>query len=117
MRILIIDDEELIGECLLRVALSRGHSAKVEKQGPAGLKTWQEFKPHLVFLDVLIPGLDGPSLLQKAGKTNNEKVVMMSAHRAFSETSLPYVDLFLRKPFPNIIQTFKQAEALVLNPS
>ena len=65
MRVLIVDDEELIGECLARVALSRGHTAKVETQGLAGLDTWKKFQPHLVFLDVLMPGLDGPSLLKK----------------------------------------------------
>ena len=128
MRVLIVDDEVLIKKCLARVALSRGHTVQTESNGLKGLKAWREFKPHLVFLDVLLPGLDGPSVLQQAGKKNNEKVVMMSAHKAFSDCAsipgvhlpgvhlpgvhLPRVDLFVSKPFPDIVCFFKQAEGL-----
>ncbi len=118
MRVLIVDDEVLIKKCLARVALSRGHVVQTESNGLKGLKAWREFKPHLVFLDVLLPGLDGPSVLQQAGKKNNEKVVMMSAHKAFSDRTsisgvhLPGVDLFVSKPFPDIVCFFKQAEGL-----
>lgn len=116
MRILIIDDEDLIRKCLSRVALSRGHIVQAESNGRSGLKTWKEFQPHLVFLDVLMPFLDGPSVL-KAAKKNNEKVIMMSAHRAFSDgLSISGVDLFVSKPFQNIVAVFDQAERLCLSP-
>lgn len=116
MRILIIDDEVLIGESLSRVAILHGHTVKTEQNGLEGLKTWKEFKPHLVFLDVLMPGLDGPSVLEQVGRMNNEKVVMMSAHRAFSnDVSIPDVDLFISKPFKDIISVFRQAEQLCLS--
>ena len=117
MRVLIIDDEALIRKCLGRVALSRGHIVKVESDGKTGLKTWREFQPHLVFLDVLMPILDGPSVLRQAGRKNNEKVVMMSAHRAFSDRlSIPNVDLFVSKPFEDIVAIFDQAEQLCFSP-
>lgn len=113
MRILIIDDEVLIRKCLGRVALSRGHVVREESDGKKGLKTWREFQPHLVFLDVLMPFLDGPSVLKQAGKKNDEKVVMMSAHRSFSDgLSISDVDLFVSKPFRNIVAVFDQAERL-----
>ena len=115
MRVLIIDDEELIGKCLGRVAFSRGHTVKIEKDGLKGLSAWKKFQPHLVFLDILMPGLDGPSLLKKVGKKNNERVVMMSAHRAFGgSVSIPGVDLFITKPFKDIELVFTQAEQLFL---
>lgn len=113
MRILIIEDETLIRECFFRIALSRGHRVKSEKDGINGLKTWLSFQPHLVLLDVLIPKMDGPTVLQKAGKINNEKVMMMSAHRAFAHgINIPNVDLFVSKPFVNIVEVFNQAERL-----
>ena len=85
MRILIVEDEFLIRECLSRVAQSKGHTVKAEKSGKAGLKTWKAFQPHLIFLDILIPEIDGPSLLELVGKKNNEKVIMMSrSQRAFT---------------------------------
>ena len=117
MRVLIIDDEALIRKCLGRVALSRGHVVKMESDGKKGLSTWKEFQPHLVFLDVLMPFLDGPFVLEAAGKKNNEKVIMMSAHRAFSDgLSIPGVDLFISKPFQNIVAVFDRAEQLCLSP-
>ena len=113
MRVLIIDDEALIRKCLCRVALSRGHIVRTESDGRKGLKTWREFQPHLVFLDILMPQMDGPSILQQAGKKNNEKVMMMSAHRTFSDgLSIPGVDLFVSKPFQDIVAVFNQAEQL-----
>ena len=113
MRVLIIDDEVLIGQCFSQIASARGHQVKVELDGLKGLKSWQSFKPHLVFLDVLMPGLDGPALLKKVGKKNNEKVVMMSAHKAFSDgVFIPEVDLFVPKPFAHISAVFDKAEHL-----
>ena len=118
---LIIDDEVLIRNSLARLAESKGHEVLTEGTGRAGLRAWRQFKPHLVFLDVLIPELDGPSVLRLAGKKNNEKVVLMSAHRAFDtekysnlgkKAFLSGVDLFLSKPFQDIEEAFKQAERL-----
>ena len=113
MRVLIVDDEALIRKCLGRVALSRGHIVRTGRDGTEGLKIWRRFQPHLVFLDVLLPGLSGPAVLQQSGKNNNEKVVMMSAHKACSDgASLSGVDMFLSKPFQDIEKVFKQVELL-----
>ena len=113
---LIIDDEELIGKCLSRVALLRGHKVEVAKDGEAGLVLWQQFQPHLVFLDILMPGMSGPTVLKRMGKKNNEKVVMMSAHRSFANGFLiPGVDLFVSKPFQDVVALFNQGESLCLS--
>ena len=113
MRILVVDDESLIRKCFSRIGHARGHAVRTEQDGIAGLKAWRDFQPHLIFLDILMPGLDGPSVLKQAGKQNNEKVVMMSAHRAFSEgISIPGVDLFFSKPFKDITKVLEQAENL-----
>lgn len=112
-----MDDEVLIEKCLARVALSRGHIVQTANDGLRGLRVWRKFQPHLVFLDIFLPGLDGPSLLKQVGKKNNEKVVMMSAHRAFSDgASIPEVDLFVSKPFQDIVRFFEQAEGLFKRP-
>ncbi len=117
MRVLIIEDEFLIRECLARVAKSKGHCVKTTSNGKEGIKLWKSHQPHLVFLDILIPEMDGPEVLKQVGKTNNEKVVMMSAHRELSQIQkAPGVDLFISKPFENIHKVFEEAENLFQNP-
>ena len=115
MRVLIIEDEHLIRECLGRVGQARGHSIQLAKEGLKGLQLWQSFHPHLIFLDILMPKMDGLQVLKEAGKAPYQKVVMMSAHRELSKNPpVEGVDLFIPKPFHDIVALFKQAEDLYL---
>jgi len=113
MRILIIDDEVLTGRALSRIASIRGHTAKTAVTGQAGLALWRQFQPHLVFLDIVIPLLDGLSVM-KAVERCEEKIVIISAiphFDPFAEKEID-VDLFIPKPFTNVVTTFIQAEKL-----
>jgi len=112
MRVLVVDDEILIVKTLKHVALLRGHIVRVEMNGQNGLLAWQEFQPHLVFLDLMMPEIDGATLL-KSIKKQNEKVVMMSAHDVLLK-KVPGVDMYVVKPFKDIVAIFKQAEKLFL---
>ncbi len=127
MKVLIIDDELLIRRSLSRIANERGHQVKIASDGQEGLNIWLAFRPDLVFLDVFLPQLDGPSLLKSVGKST-EKVVMISARhpelvksshllneennfRSFLDKN---VDLFIPKPFDDILAVFNQAEQLCM---
>lgn len=64
-RVLIVDSEQDVAEAL-RVALERNFDYKVNVAGTvfgAGLAAHQ-FRPHVILLDVALPGLDAPALRQ-----------------------------------------------------
>lgn len=116
MKVLIVDDEVLVRRSLSRAFQSRKHEVIEAEDGEVGLKKWQEFKPDLVMLDVLMPKLSGPQLLKEIGPQNKTKVILMSAyggeHNLQSSINMG-ADLFVAKPFEQIFDVISQAEALV----
>ena len=113
MKILVVDDEVLVRKAIRRAAESRSHEVHEAKDGAEGLKVWREVKPELVFLDVLMPGMSGPQLLDELGDREGAKVIMMSAYTgelAGIPQSWPNVDLFMPKPFANIFTVIEKAE-------
>ncbi|MHB9154249.1 MAG: response regulator [Endomicrobiales bacterium] len=57
--ILIIDDEIYARDQLARIIERRGFSALVASTGEEGIRMFREKKPDHVFLDILLPGIDG----------------------------------------------------------
>ena len=58
-KILIIDDEEDIRELLSYNLKKEGFIVESAENGEAGLAILSSFKPQLVLLDVMMPGMDG----------------------------------------------------------
>ena len=63
MKVLIIDDEPIIRRALGRVFKKRGHEVLEAEGGESGLEKWKSSGPDLVFLDVLMPDLNGPQVI------------------------------------------------------
>ena len=61
--ILIIDDEPNIIELATAYLSREGYELHTASDGPSGLKAARAFKPDLIVLDVMLPGLDGLELL------------------------------------------------------
>lgn len=59
VKILIIDDEEDIREILSYNLNKEGYSIQTAENGEKGLALLKDFKPELVILDVMMPGMDG----------------------------------------------------------
>ncbi len=58
-RVLIVDDEPGIREALKQVLEYEGLEVKTAASGGEALTVYQKYRPHLVFLDVKMAGLDG----------------------------------------------------------
>ena len=115
LKILIVDDELLIRKALTLSAEKRTHKVKSAENGIKGLRIWREFKPDLVFLDVLMPDMDGLTVLHQAPENPQTKVILISAHDDLSQKEIEKAgaDLFIKKPFADIFQLIEQAEKLV----
>lgn len=58
-RILLIDDEVDILELLEYNMLKEGYQVRTAQNGKSGIEMGREFKPDLILLDIMMPGIDG----------------------------------------------------------
>ncbi|NNG14837.1 MAG: sigma-54-dependent Fis family transcriptional regulator [Gemmatimonadales bacterium] len=80
-RVLIIDDEPGIREALSQVLEYEGLEVKSAASGGEGITVYEDFKPHLVFLDVKMAGLDGLETLSRLKELEHpSEIVMISGH-------------------------------------
>src|SRR6476660_5359464 len=80
-RVLIVDDETGIRQALKQVLEYEHMTVRVAASGGEALTLYPEFRPHLVFLDVKMAGLDGLETLTRIRKVDPQaQVVMISGH-------------------------------------
>ena len=64
MRILVIDDERLVGDVIAEALRLEDHDVVVACSGEEGLRVIAQNPPDAVFLDVVMPGMDGIEVLR-----------------------------------------------------
>ncbi|HET8650306.1 MAG TPA: sigma-54 dependent transcriptional regulator [Gemmatimonadales bacterium] len=80
-RVLIIDDEPGIRQALKQVLEYEGMEVRGAASGGEGITVYPEFRPHLVFLDVKMAGLDGLETLSRLRDLDpGAQIVMISGH-------------------------------------
>ena len=63
-RILIIEDDKHIAQGLQLSLSLQGYETEIAGNGTLGLRLWKEWNPQLIVLDIMLPGLDGLSVLR-----------------------------------------------------
>jgi len=80
-RVLIVDDEAGIRQALKQVLEYEDLEVRVAASGGEAINLYSEFKPHLVFLDVKMAGLDGLETLTRLRNLDaGPQIVMISGH-------------------------------------
>lgn len=113
---LVIDDEPLIRKALRRALQARSFQVFEAEDGDEGLKRWQMERPHLVFLDILMPRVSGPEVLRQMTDRLGAKVILISAYSGSNGEHEKYkqiVDCFIAKPFEDIFEVVNLAEGLL----
>lgn len=102
-RILVVDDEPLIRETLVRALESAGYPTDSAADGAAGLRAALTGRYDLVILDLMLPGPDGRAVLTKLRQERPDKPVLVMSCMADVTTKVDLLDLgaedFLAKPF------------------
>ena len=103
MRILIVEDEKRLAGTLAELLHRRGYTVDVSYDGVSGLDNARSGIYDLVLLDVMLPGLDGFTLLQqlRAGG-DTVPVLMLTARSDLSDRVRGLdcgADYYLTKPF------------------
>jgi two-component system, OmpR family, copper resistance phosphate regulon response regulator CusR len=103
MRILVIDDEPRILGFLSRGLTAEGYSVDVADNGVDALRAARQNGYDLVLLDLLLPGVDGLSVLQALGHVHPDVPVVIVSARSDLPTKLRGFGLgaadYLSKPF------------------
>ena len=102
-KILIIEDDRHIAEGLgLNLSL-QGYATKIAETGSAGLDAWREWGPDLIILDVMLPGMDGISVLRRIRAESEKLPILILSAKSSAEdrvTGLAHgVDDYMVKPF------------------
>jgi len=63
-RILVVEDDEGTRRLLVKSLTREGYQVKALTTGEEALEVLHETRPHLILLDVVLPGIDGLSLLR-----------------------------------------------------
>ena len=80
-KILIVDDEQGIRAALGQLLEFEGYEVRTCANAVDGLAEYARFRPHLVFMDVKMAGIDGLEALRKLrAQDGNAVVVMISGH-------------------------------------
>src|SRR4051794_27033240 len=80
-RVLIVDDEAGIRQALKQVLEYEELEVRVAASGGEAITVYSEYRPHLVFLDVKMAGLDGLETLSRLRDLDpTSTVVMISGH-------------------------------------
>lgn len=104
-RILVIDDSSTVRETLGRILTQAGHEVETADSGEQGLERALAQVPELIFLDILLPGINGFATLRQLRKEPtmaDVPVVMISGNlQATEQFFLGQIGAedFLPKPF------------------
>lgn len=102
-KILIVEDDRHIAEGLQLNLSLKGYEVVIAENGASGLAKWREWKPDLIVLDIMLPGVDGLTVLQKIRSEDEKLPVLILSARSTAEDRVRGlahgVDDYMVKPF------------------
>ncbi len=102
-RILVIEDEKHIADGLKLNLKLQGYDVKIASDGVTGLKNWESWHPNLIVLDIMLPVMDGYSVLRNIRAQDEKLPVLILSAKGNAEDKIKGlrfgVDDYLSKPF------------------
>lgn len=101
-KILVIDDEPSITNLVGAYLKPEGYEVLTAADGNAGLKAARTFKPDLIILDLMLPGIDGIELLTRLRRESDVYVIMLTAKTEETDKVIGLsvgADDYVTKPF------------------
>ena len=102
-KILLVDDDHDVLEMLLSIFRRAGYTNLITAaSGAEALRIWQREQPSMIVLDVMMPDMDGFSVLKEIRRTSRVPVLMLTA-RGEAEDRIEGLEIgaddYLAKPF------------------
>ena len=117
-RIAIVDDKDTNRQVLVKLLQSVGFEPRTATNGTEAISLWQEWQPHLIWMDMRMPIMDGYEATRQIRKQSQGKdtVIIAITASAFEEQKEKVLAAgcsdFVRKPFTEQIILDKLAEHL-----
>ena len=100
--VLVVDDEPIVREVVVRYLSREGHRTLEAADGPAARAAIESSDPDLVVLDVMLPGTDGLELCRWIRSTSELPVIMLTARGEEADRIVGLelgADDYVTKPF------------------
>ena len=101
-RILIVDDDENIAELISLYLTKECYETRMVYDGEEALKVFPSFKPNLILLDLMLPGIDGYQVCRELRASSQVPIIMLSAKGEIFDKVLGLelgADDYMIKPF------------------
>ncbi|MEY3704896.1 MAG: hypothetical protein RLY29_268, partial [Actinomycetota bacterium] len=102
-RVLVVDDEKSISELITTSLRFVGFEVKTAATGAEALRIAEEFKPHALILDVMLPDLDGFEVCRQLRASGQDVGVLFLTARDSTEDTIKGLTLggddYVTKPF------------------
>ena len=77
--VLTVDDDSAITELLAMLLRTHGYEVLTANNGEEAIKFIKEKNPHIVVLDLMMPGMDGWQVCKRVRAFSNVPIVILSA--------------------------------------
>jgi DNA-binding response OmpR family regulator len=102
-RVLVVEDDATVSEVISAYLERDGYDCRVAANGVAGEQEWAHWRPDLVVLDVMLPGLSGLEVLRHRRADGDQTPVVMLSARGEEEDRVVGLEFgaddYLVKPF------------------
>lgn len=78
-KILIVDDDNNIAELIALYLTKECFETKIVNDGEEALREFVSFRPDLIILDLMLPGIDGYQVCREIRHTSDVPIIMLSA--------------------------------------
>lgn len=101
-KILIVDDDDNIAELISLYLTKECYDTRIVGDGESALEAFQNFRPNLILLDLMLPGMDGYQVCREIRQTSDVPIIMLSAKGEVFDKVLGLelgADDYIIKPF------------------
>jgi signal transduction histidine kinase/CheY-like chemotaxis protein len=104
-KILVVDDKLINCQLLMKLLIPLGFDLQMASHGQEAIKIWDEWQPHLIFMDMRMPVMDGYEATKYIkGHVKGSATVIIALTASVLEEEKAIVlsagcDDFIRKPF------------------
>ncbi|MDD2389098.1 MAG: response regulator transcription factor [Desulfobacterales bacterium] len=115
-RVLVIEDEAHIADGLKLNLELQGYEVAIAPDGVSGLQQWKSWQPDLIVLDIMLPCIDGISVLKNIRLEDERLPILILSAKSDTEDKIKGfasgVDDYLSKPF-NLEEFLLRVERLL----